>query len=158
MKKQITQLVDDYDGTLAEETMQFVFDGTAYSIDLSTGNAGAFREEMRPWCEAATEIMRGVTWHKRIRRTPRSASTPRRPKRHTRTPAKVMGNGNGSTNGEGNEGNGDLSNLLTKGDREKIRAWAKGKGHTVADRGRLSADVVKRYNDAHRSKKLASVK
>ena len=31
-----------------------------------------------------------------------------------------------------------------------VRAWARNKGIEVSDRGRVPADVVKRYQDAHR--------
>jgi hypothetical protein len=40
----------------------------------------------------------------------------------------------------------------TKTDPEQlkaIRAWAKGKGHKVSDRGRISANIVAAYEAAH---------
>ena len=37
-------LVDDLDGGVAEETVQFALDGTSYEIDLSADNASALRD------------------------------------------------------------------------------------------------------------------
>lgn len=34
-------------------------------------------------------------------------------------------------------------------DTAKIRAWAREKGYTVSDRGRISADIRRAYYDAH---------
>ena len=39
MHKVITELVDDIDGSTAEETVSFALDGVEYEIDLSTPNA-----------------------------------------------------------------------------------------------------------------------
>ncbi|HYP44670.1 MAG TPA: Lsr2 family protein [Propionibacteriaceae bacterium] len=46
MRKLITQLVDDLDGTEAEETVSFALDGRSYEIDLSHDNATMFRKAM----------------------------------------------------------------------------------------------------------------
>lgn len=43
MAKQ-TVLVDDLDGTTADETVSFAIDGTTYEIDLSKANAESLRE------------------------------------------------------------------------------------------------------------------
>ncbi|MDY6056043.1 Lsr2 family protein [Micrococcus sp.] len=42
-------LVDDIDGTPAEETVQFALDGRHYEIDLSRENARELRELLRPY-------------------------------------------------------------------------------------------------------------
>jgi len=34
-------------------------------------------------------------------------------------------------------------------DRAAVRAWAKEKGLTVSDRGRISSDVLRQYDEAH---------
>lgn len=39
-------LVDDLDGGVAEETVQFALDGTGYEIDLSADNAAALRDAL----------------------------------------------------------------------------------------------------------------
>jgi len=56
----VHQLVDDIDGTVLEvgegETVLFSLDGTAYEIDLTDGNAAAFREALAPYLAAARSI------------------------------------------------------------------------------------------------------
>jgi hypothetical protein len=42
-------LVDDIDGTEAEETVNFALDGREYEIDLSTKNAAGLREALAPY-------------------------------------------------------------------------------------------------------------
>lgn len=41
------------------------------------------------------------------------------------------------------------SNVSKKAGTEEIRQWAKQQGLTVADRGRIAANIVKQYEDAH---------
>lgn len=45
-------LVDDIDGTEADEKVQFALDGVAYEIDLSEANARALRDTLAPWIAA----------------------------------------------------------------------------------------------------------
>ena len=44
MQRVITELVDDIDGTKAEETVSFAIDGIEYEIDLSKQNASNLRK------------------------------------------------------------------------------------------------------------------
>ncbi|MFG1926826.1 Lsr2 family protein [Cryptosporangium sp. NPDC048952] len=46
-------LVDDIDGSAAQETVAFDLDGTSYEIDLSEANAGVLRAELARYVEAA---------------------------------------------------------------------------------------------------------
>ena len=46
-------LVDDLDGSEATETVAFGLDGSAYEIDLSSGNAGKLRKELAHYVEHA---------------------------------------------------------------------------------------------------------
>jgi hypothetical protein len=43
-QKVTVQLVDDLDGSVAEETVEFGLDGVSYQIDLSTVNAEKIRD------------------------------------------------------------------------------------------------------------------
>jgi nucleoid-associated protein Lsr2 len=43
------ELVDDVDGSAAEETVNFGLDGVSYEIDLSSKNAGKLRDGMATW-------------------------------------------------------------------------------------------------------------
>lgn len=42
-------LVDDIDGTPAEETVTFALDGKEYEIDLNAKNAGKLRDALAPY-------------------------------------------------------------------------------------------------------------
>ncbi len=46
-------LVDDTDGTAAEETVRFALDGVSYEIDLNRRNAAKLRESIDVWVAAA---------------------------------------------------------------------------------------------------------
>ena len=52
-QKTLVQLVDDLDGSEAEETVPFGLDGTSYEIDLSGEHANALREALAPYIVAA---------------------------------------------------------------------------------------------------------
>ncbi len=56
MKKQITQLVDDLDGTVLENgsgsTVRFSLEGRSYEIDLSDANAEKLRSALAPFISA----------------------------------------------------------------------------------------------------------
>ncbi len=57
MAKQTTVvLVDDLDGSVASETVQFALDGTHYTIDLSTENAEKLRTALSPYRARASRI------------------------------------------------------------------------------------------------------
>ncbi|MEV5710892.1 Lsr2 family protein [Actinoallomurus sp. NPDC052274] len=47
----IKRLIDDLDGSEAEETVSFAIDGVAYEIDLSAENAGILRDRLSPFVE-----------------------------------------------------------------------------------------------------------
>src|SRR5690625_6764497 len=46
-------LIDDVDGTDAEETVTFALDGVTYEIDLNAKNAGKLRDAFAPWVGSA---------------------------------------------------------------------------------------------------------
>lgn len=53
MKKHITALVDDRDGSEAVETVSFSFDGVHYETDLNAANATKLRTELEKWAQLA---------------------------------------------------------------------------------------------------------
>lgn len=54
MAKQTTvTLVDDLDGSEADEQVEFTVDGRTYEIDLSTANSSRLREALAPFVTAA---------------------------------------------------------------------------------------------------------
>ncbi|MGW4064279.1 histone-like nucleoid-structuring protein Lsr2 [Amycolatopsis sp. NPDC004747] len=55
MTKRVTiEILDDTDGSRAEQTVPFGLDGIAYEIDLSTTNTNALREALAPYVAAAS--------------------------------------------------------------------------------------------------------
>lgn len=49
----IVKLIDDLDGSEAEETVTFALDGVEYTIDLSSQNAAELRERLSEFVERA---------------------------------------------------------------------------------------------------------
>ncbi|TWP51366.1 Lsr2 family protein [Lentzea tibetensis] len=52
-QKVTVTLVDDLDGSTAEETVEFGLDGVAYTIDLSSGNADKLRDALADYVTGA---------------------------------------------------------------------------------------------------------
>ena len=54
MAKQTTvTLVDDLDGSTADEQVEFAMDGRSYEIDLSSANSAKLRDALAPFISAA---------------------------------------------------------------------------------------------------------
>lgn len=53
-------LVDDIDGSEADETLTFALDGTTYEIDLNDANAAALREAMSGYVGHARKVSGGA--------------------------------------------------------------------------------------------------
>jgi hypothetical protein len=49
----ITRLIDDLDGSDAQRTVTFAWDGRTYEVDLSKKNIAAFEKTMKPYLAAA---------------------------------------------------------------------------------------------------------
>lgn len=58
-QKVTVQLVDDLDGSVAEETVEFGLDGVSYQIDLSSGNAEKIRDLLADYVSHARRSGRG---------------------------------------------------------------------------------------------------
>ena len=56
MKKTQVVLLDDIDGTEAEETVSFSFKGVSYELDLSSANAAAMAEDLEKWIKPARRV------------------------------------------------------------------------------------------------------
>lgn len=50
------KLIDDLDGTDAEETVSFGLDGVSYEIDLSQANAAQLRDDLAKWVGSARRV------------------------------------------------------------------------------------------------------
>lgn len=77
MKKQITQLVDDLDGTVLESgngsTIRFSLEGRQYEIDLSSANAERLRSALAPFISAGRSVA-GARGGSSPRRSSRNAT------------------------------------------------------------------------------------
>lgn len=77
MKKQITQLVDDLDGSILEagdgSTIRFSLEGRQYEIDLSDANAQKLRNALAPFISAGRTVA-GSSRGAGTRRSVRSGS------------------------------------------------------------------------------------
>jgi hypothetical protein len=62
-------LVDDIDGSGADETIQFGLDGTHYEIDLSSDHAQELREQLSRYVKAARKVTGPADVPARVRRT-----------------------------------------------------------------------------------------
>ena len=62
MAKTVTvNLTDDIDGTSADETVTFAFDGMRYEIDLGSDNATKLRAEFTAWADAGRPAEEAAT-------------------------------------------------------------------------------------------------
>jgi len=55
-QKVVTTITDDIDGSAAEESLEFSWEGLEYRIDLSEKNADKFRKAMAPYLTAAQRV------------------------------------------------------------------------------------------------------
>jgi hypothetical protein len=105
--KTVVEVIDDLDGSKAEETVRFGLDGTEYEIDLSSAHSKKLRDALQPFVQAGRRVG-----------------------------GKRSGRRSGAAGTDGKQS-------------KAIRDWAKQHGMQVSDRGRVSAEVQKAYNEAH---------
>lgn len=68
-EQRLVQLIDDLDGSEAEEKVTFSLEGTSYEVDLSTRNAEKLRKAMAPYVQAARRTSGPSPAGRRRRRT-----------------------------------------------------------------------------------------
>ena len=54
--KTIVEVIDDLDGSKAEETVRFALDGTEYEIDLSGAHSKKLRTALEPFIKAGRRV------------------------------------------------------------------------------------------------------
>ncbi|GAA3386361.1 histone-like nucleoid-structuring protein Lsr2 [Cryptosporangium minutisporangium] len=69
------RLIDDLDGSTAEETVTFSVDGINYEIDLSSENAGALRHDLATYVTAGRRIGRVSTQSSKASRNTSGATS-----------------------------------------------------------------------------------
>lgn len=107
----IKKLIDDIDGTDAEASISFVWDGVSLVIDLSAANAKKFKADMQPWVDAAR----------------REGKNPPKKKSHSTAPVNID-----------SEQEKAIRKWAEGRDQNELRQLARSTGMQVADRGRLS--------------------
>jgi hypothetical protein len=55
-KTTIVQITDDLDGSANASEVRFAFEGTEYTIDLSSKNRKTLEKALRPYIEAGTKV------------------------------------------------------------------------------------------------------
>ncbi|HEY3717995.1 MAG TPA: Lsr2 family protein [Jatrophihabitantaceae bacterium] len=71
----VTQYTDDIDGSKAQGTVQFSYNGSAYEIDLSAKNTKALEKILDPYISAARKVRATATKAGRRRSGAASAKT-----------------------------------------------------------------------------------
>jgi uncharacterized membrane protein len=61
-------LIDDLDGTEAEQTLHYTVDGQEYEIDLSGKNAASFYQALQPYIDKSREVELPVVTPRRTTR------------------------------------------------------------------------------------------
>lgn len=100
------RLIDDIDGELAAETVEFGIDGKSYQIDLSGTNAEKLRDGLAEFVASARRSggRRGS-----------SAPAARKP-------------------------------TIDREQNQAIREWARKRGETISDRGRIPGRIVEAFH------------
>lgn len=122
-EKTTVMLIDDIDGSEAEETVSFALDGTNYLIDLSPKNAKAFRNAIAQYVSVARKEGRGGA-----RPVRRAAGT------------RAAGR---SAAGRGRK---KAAGTMDREQAGAIRTWARQAGYKISDRGRIPAEIVEEFN------------
>lgn len=55
-KETVVRVVDDLDGSKADQTVSFGFAGKSYEIDLSKKNAGVLEKVLKPYIDVARSV------------------------------------------------------------------------------------------------------
>ena len=71
-------LVDDIDGSDADETIQFGLDGTHYEIDLNSDHAQELRGQLQRYVKAARKVTGSAGRPSRVRRATENDARNRR--------------------------------------------------------------------------------
>jgi hypothetical protein len=117
-QKVYVEVLDDLDGSEAAETVAFTLDGVEYEIDLSAENAEALRGEFERYVGAARRV------------------GGRRARVGLGRAGENGGRSSGAERGNSREYN------------QAVREWAAASGREVAERGRLSSDLISAYEAA----------
>ncbi|UBH25195.1 Lsr2 family protein [Micrococcus porci] len=112
----ITTIADDFDNSTPAETTYFSVNGKEYAIDLN-------EEHRRELEDVLEEVAERLSKYTAVARPLGKSSAPAR--KSSKSPSSRSG---------------------ASYDAGAVRSWAEENGYKVADRGRISADVLEAYN------------
>lgn len=112
------EVLDDLDGGEAAETVAFGLDGVSYEIDLSAENAEALRGEFARFVQAARRV-----GGRRVK----------------------VALGQSTSEATRSSGTGKVN---SREYNQQVREWAAANGYEVAERGRLSSELIEAYETA----------
>ncbi len=113
------RLVDDLDGSVADRTVYFTWEGASYEIDLNKKNASTFEKAIKPYVSSARKV-----------------GSARKPARTARAATKTAAKRATSTT------------ATTATRRAEIRTWAQQAGYSIGDRGRISQEIIDAFEAA----------
>jgi hypothetical protein len=113
-----TVVIDDVDGSEADETFTFDFDGQSYEIDLTTKHADQL--------ERAFQLLDPFVDHIRRVASPSRGSSPAT--RRRKAPVKRV-----------------VKRVTPGYDARAVRAWAWENGIELGNRGRIAANIVEKW-------------
>lgn len=166
-------LIDDIDGSPADETVQFALDGANYELDLSKRNALALRQMLARYIKSARRVSGGS-------RTAATSMKPAQRRNGKVTTAKAAGSRAGrsgaakpatsagsksarsrSASARTTARTGAAAKARTQAKRRttakragqdpaQIRQWARAQGLSVSERGRIPSELISKFQDAVR--------
>lgn len=133
--------VDDLDDSRLDDdkidVVEFSFRGTDYTLDLSTKNGHQFNKDMAKYIEAALCAReRSAAAQAAV-----NGSLPKKSSNGRRRPSR--------SNNRKTSRKNTAETALTREQRKAMRDWANSNGHNVSSRGRLSAEIIDAFNEAH---------
>jgi hypothetical protein len=131
--------VDDLDNKVpADETLTFVFDNKAYVIDLTEGNAQAFRNAVEPWRKAA----RLLGPHKVSASPPAKPAKPARKTAAKKKPPEVPAEWYKPDPDDSTDVKARKQEY-----RQRVRTWGNGNGQVRGSRGAIPREVFEAYEE-----------
>ena len=141
-------LKDDIDGSPADQTILFAFDSITYEIDLSQRNVIALRQALSKYIKAARPV-RGAASQLSVRANGRGTAKSSAKGRSTNR-ASSRGPVRGKSAGSNRPSARVRSASGTGANPAAVREWARRQGIAVSQRGRISADVVAKFQGSHK--------
>jgi len=129
--KTIITKVDDIDGSPADASYTFSWQGNKYHIDLSKAHAAELKADFDKWVSAARRDRGGA----RPRVTP--AAAPAAPKAAPAKPAAPAKKAAPKGRAKAAKSTGPSA--------ADVRAWAASKGIAVASRGRMAPAIIAQF-------------